>query len=168
MKRLFVIVAMTWSVITLSAQRIGAYITDTDGPFTNIRNAPKGEVIGKISTKQTVIVALENYTNGWWKLVGLPEDAEEAKDIPLAYSASGYWIHYSVVGFSTRNYGGQTLHLRQSPDAHSPIVYAFSKELQLHPVGVTDGWIKVKTSDGKYTGWIEDEWICDNPLTNCC
>ena len=117
MKRLFVIVAMTWSVITLSAQRIGAYITDTDGPFTNIRNAPKGKVIGKISTKQTVIVALENYTNGWWKLVGLPEDAEE---------------------------------------------------LQLHPVGVTDGWIKVKTSDGKYTGWIEDEWICDNPLTNCC
>jgi hypothetical protein len=29
-------------------------------------------------------------------------------------------------------------------------------------------WVKVKTIDGKYTGWIEEEWLCGNSLTNCC
>lgn len=78
------------------------------------------------------------------------------------------FINYSVVGFSTRNYGGQTLQLHASPDADSPVTFSFSEEMQLHPVGVVDGWVKVKTDDGKHSGWIQDEWICDNPLTNCC
>jgi hypothetical protein len=29
-------------------------------------------------------------------------------------------------------------------------------------------WVKVQTSDGKFTGWIEEEWLCGNALTNCC
>lgn len=29
-------------------------------------------------------------------------------------------------------------------------------------------WVKVQTYDGKYTGWIEAEWLCGNALTNCC
>lgn len=73
-----------------------------------------------------------------------------------------------VVGFDTRNYGGQTLSLRQSPDAGSKVVFSFKEEMQLHPVGMKGDWVKVKTSDGKHEGWIETEWICDNPLTNCC
>lgn len=168
MKRILVCLLMTLSVITSSAQVIGAYITDNNGDFTNVRNAPKGKVVGKISTKLVVMVALENYNDGWWKLSGLPENAEEATEIPLPASDSGYWVHYSVVGFSTRNYGGQTLQLHASPDTDSPVTFSFSEEMQLHPVGVVDGWVKVKTDDGKHTGWIQDEWICDNPLTNCC
>ncbi len=168
MKRLFFFLTLTLCVMTVSAQTIGAYVTDTKGPFTNVRNKPKGEVIGKISTKQIVMVTLKNYTNGWWQLEGLPEDAEGAKEIPLAYSATGYWLHWSVVGFDTRNYGGQTLSLRQSPDAGSKVVFSFKEEMQLHPVGMKGDWVKVKTSDGKHEGWIEAEWICDNPLTNCC
>lgn len=168
MKRLFFFLTLTLCVMTVSAQTIGAYVTDTKGPFTNVRNKPKGEVIGKISTKQIVMVTLKNYTNGWWQLEGLPEDAEGAKEIPLAYSATGYWLHWSVVGFDTRNYGGQILCLRQSPDAGSKVAFSFKEEMQLHPVGMKGDWVKVKTSDGKHEGWIEAEWICDNPLTNCC
>ncbi len=114
------------------------------------------------------MVVLENCTKGWWKLAEKPSYAEEDVDIPLQPSATGYWIHYSMVGFGTRNYGGQTLHLRKSPDDKAPITYSFSKELTLHPIGVQGDWVKVKTSDGKHSGWIEMDWICANPLTNCC
>ena len=114
------------------------------------------------------MVVLENCTKGWWKLAEKPSYAEEDVDIPLQPSATGYWIHYSTVGFGTRNYGGQTLHLRKSPDDKAPITYSFSKELTLHPIGVQGDWVKVKTSDGKHSGWIEMDWICANPLTNCC
>lgn len=167
MKRLFAILTMTLTVITVSAQSVSAFVTDDD-QYTNLRDAPKGKVVGRIDNKLTAMVVLENYTNGWWKLAGEPSYAEEDVEIPLQPSATGYWIHYSMVGFGTRNYGGQTLHLRQSPDDKAPITYSFSKELVLHPIGIKGDWIKVKTGDGKHTGWIEIEWICSNPLTNCC
>ena len=154
-KRLFAILTMTLMVMTVSAQRVVAFVTDSD-PFTNLRDAPKGKVIGKIDNKLTAMVVLENCTKGWWKLAEKPSYAEED------------WIHYSMVGFGTRNYGGQTLHLRKSPDDKAPITYSFSKELTLHPIGVQGDWVKVKTSDGKHSGWIEMDWICANPLTNCC
>jgi len=38
----------------------------------------------------------------------------------------------------------------------------------LRPMEIKDDWVKVKTIDGKYTGWIEIEWLCGNSLTNCC
>ena len=37
----------------------------------------------------------------------------------------------------------------------------------LRPVDIRGNWVKVKTIDGKHTGWIESEWLCGNPLTNC-
>lgn len=166
-KRLFAILTMTLMVMTVSAQRVVVFVTDSD-PFTNLRDAPKGKVIGKIDNKLSAMVVLENYTNGWWKLAETPSYAEDDAEIPLQPSATGYWIHYSTVGFGTRNYGGQTLHLRKSPDDKAPITYSFSKELTLHPIGVQGDWVKVKTGDGKHSGWIEMDWICANPLTNCC
>ena len=68
----------------------------------------------------------------------------------------------------TRNYGGQTLYIRQSPSASAPVVYKFKKEIQLRPMDIKGEWVKVQTTDGKYTGWIEEEWLCGNSLTNCC
>ena len=38
----------------------------------------------------------------------------------------------------------------------------------LRPMDIKGDWVKVKTIDGKYTGWIEEEWLCGNALTNCC
>ena len=49
-KRLFAILTLTLMVLTVSAQRVVAFVTDSD-PFTNLRDAPKGKVIGKIDNK---------------------------------------------------------------------------------------------------------------------
>jgi hypothetical protein len=66
-KRLFAILTMTLMVMTVSAQRVVAFVTESD-PFTNLRNAPKGKVVGKIDNKLSAMVVLENYTNVWWQL----------------------------------------------------------------------------------------------------
>ena len=167
--RKFLIVMMLWAISQgmASAQGLTAYITDDEGAYTNIRNAPKGKVVDKINTGWSVVVVLDDYQNGWWRIVGTPENAGEGVEITLAPSKTGHWIHYSVVGFSTRNYGGQQLALYSSPSSKASKVYTFTEEIILHPVGVKGDWIKVKTGDGKHTGWIEKEWICPNPLTNC-
>ena len=68
----------------------------------------------------------------------------------------------------TRNYGKQKLILRKSPNAKAAIVYSFTDEIMLRPMEIKGDWVKVKTTDGKYTGWIEIEWLCGNALTNCC
>ena len=164
-KRLFAILTLTLMVLTVSAQRVVAFVTDSD-PFTNLRDAPKGKVIGKIDNKLTAMVVLENCTKGWWKLAEEPSYAEEDVDIPLQPSATGYWIHYSCIGFFTRNYGGQRITLRSAPSSKAKAVYSLTTEETPLLMDKKGSWLKVKI--GTHIGWMEDEWWCDNPLTNCC
>ena len=113
------------------------------------------------------MIEVEKPTNGWWKIVGDDYDTGDEQGT-LKGSSTGYWIHYSVLGVGTRNYGKQKLTLRQSPNAKSAAVYSFTKEIVLRPMDIKGDWVKVKTTDGKYTGWIEMDWLCGNSLTNCC
>ena len=62
-KRLFAILTMTLMVMTVSAQRVVAFVTDSD-PFTNLRDAPKGKVIGKIDNKLSHRL-LDSLLDGW-------------------------------------------------------------------------------------------------------
>ena len=69
----------------------------------------------------------------------------------LKGSATGYWIHYSVLGMGTRNYGGQTLYIRQSPSANAPVVFKFKEEEILRPMDIKGDWVKVQT----YDDWVD-------------
>jgi hypothetical protein len=167
-KKLFVLMTlMAWLSVGVNAQSLGVYIDDNNGPYTNIRNAPKGKVIDKIPTKEIAMIGVEKPTNGWWKIIGTTYDTGDKEGV-LKPSATGHWIHYSVLGMGTRNYGGQTLYLRKNPSATAPVVYTFKDEILLRPIDIKGDWVKVQTSDGKYTGWIEEEWLCGNALTTCC
>lgn len=167
LKKFFVVLALTCVSLTGSAQRLGVYTVDDNGKFTNVRDAPKGKIVSKISTIEDAMMEVEKPTNGWWKIVGNTySTADDVKK--LKGSTTGYWIHYSVLGMGTRNYGGQRLALRKSPSAKAPAVYQFKKELTLRPIDIKGTWVKVKTLDGKHEGWIEAEWLCGNALTNCC
>lgn len=167
-KKLFVLLTlMTWLSVGVSAQSLGVFTYDNSGKFTNVRNAPKGKVVDKIPTEVCAMIGVEKPTNGWWKIIGDTYDTGDDEGT-LKGSTTGYWIHYSVLAMGTRNYGGQTLYIRQSPSASAPVVYKFKKEIQLRPMDIKGEWVKVQTTDGKYTGWIEAEWLCGNSLTNCC
>lgn len=169
MKKLVVMLFVMLSTISTSlhAQTLGVFTMDNNGKFTNVRNSPNGKIVGRIPTDVSAMIGVEKPTKGWWKIVGNDYYTGDEKGV-LKGSTSGYWIHYSVLAMGTRNYGGQTLVLRQSPDAKSSKVYQFSKEIMLRPMEIKGDWVKVQTCDGKYTGWIEEEWLCGNSLTNCC
>jgi len=167
-KKLFVLLTlMTWLSVSANAQSLGVFTYDNNGKFTNVRNAPKGKVVDKIPTEVCAMISVEKPTNGWWKMVDNSYDTGDNEGT-LKGSTTGYWIHYSVLAMGTRNYGGQTLYIRQSPSASAPVVYKFKKEIQLRPMDIKGEWVKVQTFDGKFTGWIEAEWLCGNSLTNCC
>ena len=167
-KKLFVLLMMmTCLSVGVSAQSLGVFTYDNSGKFTNVRNAPKGKVVDKIPTEVCAMIGVEKPTNGWWKIIGDTYDTGDDEGT-LKGSTTGYWIHYSVLAMGTRNYGGQTLYIRQSPSASAPVVYKFKKEIQLRPMDIKGEWVKVQTFDGKFTGWIEAEWLCGNSLTNCC
>ena len=65
-KKFFVLFAlMTWLSVSVSAQGLGVFIADNNGPYTNIRNAPKGKIVDKIPTSETAMLGVEKPTNGW-------------------------------------------------------------------------------------------------------
>lgn len=155
----------------MNAQTLSVYIHDNVGKFTNVRQQPNGKVADRIPVNASAMLEVETPKNGWWRIVGncydgiLKDDFEVVK---LKGSKTGYWLHYSCIGVSTRNYGGQHLFLRNSPTAKARVVYTIKEETVLRPVEIKGDWVKVKTVDGKATGWIEREWLCGNSVTNCC
>ena len=48
-----------------------AYINDSDGEYTNIRNAPSGKVILQLPTGRVYLINLSDFQKGWWKIDGL-------------------------------------------------------------------------------------------------
>ena len=170
MKRIFLLWAFALVCLMGNAQSLSVYISDSNGEFTNVRNAPGGKVVAKIPTSKIVMLEVTSPQNGWWQIDGgtVNYTGDDDEEVTLKGSSTGYWIHHSVIAVGTRNYGGETLHLRKSPDNKSAAVFSFKEEMQLRPLEVRGDWVKVKTADGKHTGWIESEWLCDNPLTNCC
>lgn len=164
-KTLLTIVMLFGCMLVGHAQELGVFISDGNGD-TNVRNAPKGAVVGKFTHDDAWSMIVEAPQNGWWRIQ--PDSyADPEGDAPkFKASKNGYWIHYSVIGVGTRNYGGQRLSLRKSPSDKAAVVYSFTEELVLHPMDIKGDWVKVKV--GNHEGWIEQEWLCDNPLTNCC
>lgn len=165
MKKISLLIVMIAATMGVVAQNsVSAWISDSDS-FTNIRCAPHGAVAMALPDTCTYMVGLTNPRDGWWQVEWI-EAAEEAVEIELAGSTTGkYWIHHSVVGTSTRNYGNQRWCLRATPSKNGKPVYWFTEELVVNPIEVKGDWVKVKR--GKHTGWIEDVGLCSNPLTTC-
>lgn len=152
---------------------IGCYISDPDrSGVTNVRATPGGKIIAKIDRKRPagqdeddwddvdLTLMVFNPQNGWWQILGYYVGGVKIEDEA--------WIHYSVLGMHTRNYGGQKLKLYASPSEDAKVVATIKEAAaDVRPLDVTaDGsWVKVKSKAG--TGWIQSEWLCDNPLTNC-
>ena len=135
---------------------------------TNVRSTPGGSVVLQLPCDCSYIAMVCSPRNGWWRLVQA-ENAEEGIEVSLAGSPSRqYSVHGTVLGLSSRNYGGERLVLRAEPNDKAKPVYSFTDEITLIPVDVKGDWVKVSTPDGKHTGWIEVEQLCANPLTNCC
>ena len=155
--------------ICASAQ-IGAYVLDNVGEYTNIRNAPRGKVVKRLTREYSymIMMRVRNVRDGWWEIVpNTLVTADDGMMVNLDNVEGPCYIHYSVIALDTRNYGGQRLCLRKSPSKDGAVTFSFLDEISVRPIGVRGGWVKVQTTDRKHTGWIEYKWLCPNPLTDC-
>ena len=175
-KRILLTMMFALCAILGRAQSVDVFIYDSDGPFSNVRNKPNGKIVDKIPVNASASLLVEKVSNGWWRIVGdtynrlrdeIDEDGEEWEDVMLKGSTTGYWIHYSVIGTGTRNYGNEKLPLRSQPSKRASISYTLTGDQVVRPIDVQGDWVKVKTLDGKGVGWVEDEWLCSNPVTTC-
>ena len=109
---------------------IDVYLADNDGPMTNLRDAPRGKVIKQLPNGVYTLCLGEN-RNGWWKIVDFWDMEEESEDgNPVILDPEKeYWVHYSVVGTGTRNYGGERWCLRAKPSEKSKATYYFKDEI---------------------------------------
>ena len=157
--------------MTLYAQTdVGAYICDKSGTPTNVRNAPNGKVVYQLpDVDGGYVVSLIEVKNNWWKIepvVWVYGDDEE--DIELKGSNTGYWLHYSVLQFNIAGDPTDVLRATPSPKGKPLKLGAtYLLEVGLRPLEIRGEWIKVITSDKRYTGWMPIDRICDNPLTTC-
>ncbi|MFH2094919.1 MAG: SH3 domain-containing protein [Bacteroidota bacterium] len=144
-----------------------AYINDPYGNTpTNIRETPGGEVIYELPAGNDYILYIVAKSGKWFKVTEV-----DAIDEIIKLPGNSGWLHGSVIGFGTRNYGNEPISLYSKPDKNSEVVTVIKQESFVSLLDVDGDWVKVawKNENGfEFQGWIEQSWLCGNPLTNCC
>ena len=168
MRKLIVTTLLLIAALAAFGQdEVYAYIIDASNTPTNVRNAPNGKVVERLSQDESYVVTLREVKNKWWRVDSeVLVEGDDAREIYLKGSKTGYWLHYSVLEFSVA--GDPTDCLRTSPSHKAKAVkMSPSTELSFHPLAINGQWVKVVTSDGRSTGWMHRDKICSNPLTTC-
>lgn len=174
-KALLTTIMMVMTVLCFAQPKARAYIFDVDesGP-PNVRNAPNGAVVQRLPNDYEggFVVALLEVKNNWWRIN--PEvdiytsDAELADNMLLEGSKSGYWVHYSVLAFGIS--GEKENVVRKGPSMKAKplkIKESYWNKNELRPLEIRGDWIKVITTDKRYTGWMPIDRICYNPIIRC-
>ena len=145
------------------------YVSDPSGSPTNVRSAPGGAMAGTLAADGEYIVRLSRCEKGWCRAIAI--DTVDQGPVQIQNPGGELWLHTSVLAFSTRNYGGQTLALRPAPDKQAAPLFSFTDEQTLRPLDFRAAdetlWVQAETSDKKHQGWLEAEWVCGNPVTTC-
>ena len=109
------------------------------------------------------------------------EDPFEGQPYPV--------VHHPQLSFSTRNYGGETIHFYAAPDNNEILCSTDYKEISLDVVAadLKTRRLLVQTNpkdwcwgepedewDAEYRhpfvdlkGWIDEEWVCGSTVTTC-
>jgi hypothetical protein len=172
MKKYIITSLILFVVMSVSAQTgASAYICDNSGTPTNVRNAPNGKIVKKLpDIDGGYVVSLLEVRNKWWRIDPVIDvyGGEENEYVQLNGSKTGYWVHYSVLQFGIA--GDHENVLRETPSPKGKplkVAPSYLHEVGLCPLEIRGEWIKVITSDNRYTGWMPIDKICDNPLTTC-
>lgn len=147
-----------------SSFALHVYLRDPDKSGTNIRKSPGGEILTKLIVDDKnfeYFLTLTEEKNGWYKIKGPIGSIENDVNLP----DNEGWIHGSVLAVDTRNYGGQTIELIDNLEEGKVVGKIETESYELRIKGVCWDWIKVEYNG--VIGWLESDWLCGNPLTNC-
>lgn len=151
---------------------ISAYIEDTDGEFTNIRNAPSGKIILRLPTNRVYLVTLIDFQKGWWRISQLVHINKNDEEVPYDIPANvEYWIHTSCVNSGIKGDGTLSFTLLSEPKEGSSPVKKYPAGIQpsIHKildVSPSKYYLKVKLDDGN-VGWIPANIVCYSYFSVC-
>jgi SH3-like domain-containing protein len=146
-----------------SSCNISAYVTDKDRNGLNVRKGAGTNFspIGKIAYSDDGIIVqiVGSSANGWLKIT-----SAETTEGKVLFRGSG-WVSGRMLGTSTTGYDGRFLTLYKLPNAKSGAVTEVPPETVVTLAGCSGGWIKVTYKS--FTGWLDEDSQCGNPVTNC-
>ncbi|MBN2776194.1 MAG: hypothetical protein JXR36_01035 [Bacteroidales bacterium] len=152
---------------TLELINLTVYLCDPDDSgVTNLRSNPNGKILKSLEHDYDYIINLDAQQNGWFRIESI-EGIDTRIDVPK----SELWIHHSVVGVDSKNYGNQTLNLYLLADSDSDVCGQITQETTLRVTKLAGDFAFVffhNANGEKISGWIKKEWLCGNPVTNCC
>jgi hypothetical protein len=131
---------------------VSAYLDDPDESGTNVRETPRGKIMGKLQYEEDCLCRVVNFI--------------ESKDGWMLLEEGG-WVFGKLFSIDTRNYApGEKVALREYPTEGSRILAEFDREMTFQVKDCCGEWLMVVDKEGN-SGWLEKEMICANPLTNC-
>lgn len=143
-----------------------AYIDDPDDAPTNMRDTPNGKVIQKLPQGEDYMFNIIAQRDGWFQITDLISFSEE-----IEIQKTSGWIHASVVGASTRFCCDEGVPLYKYPDASDEFYIdqiPFERSIKIKELYADYAFVTFKSeSEKSLEGWINQEWICGNPVTTC-
>ena len=140
---------------------VEAYVIDKDPKGLNIRDfAEKGKVIGVIpfDGDGTIVHIISTNNKGWLQI-----DRAETVEGKVVFDKKG-WVAANLLGTSTTGYGGQGVELNGSKTGVKVVTF-IPPETEVRMFSCDAKRVQIKYE--KYTGWLEPELACPNPVTNC-
>jgi SH3-like domain-containing protein len=105
------------------------------------------------------LMYLSEAKKGWFKVEKI-----SGMEGDVAIKGSEAWVHGSVLGVGTINYGGETLELLDAPKS-GKVVERIKEEATLKLKDMQGDWVKVEYKG--VSGWIHRDSLCGSSLTNC-
>jgi SH3-like domain-containing protein len=150
--------------VDCSSSRLVVSWDDPDQSGTNIRNSPGGKVIAKINPSDFpdgCMLEIVEAVNGWLRIKGTLHSPENDINLP---NNEG-WIHNSVISVGTRNYGGQTIQILDSPKNGNSVGKITKESYGLRVLDLCGAWVKINHKGT--IGWVSSDWLCGVPWTTC-
>ncbi|MCP4458775.1 MAG: hypothetical protein GY816_12240 [Cytophagales bacterium] len=148
-------------------KKLQAFVSDPDTEPTNVRAEPGGEIVSKLPQENGYEVSISGVSDGWFLVSGIwsPDNDDGSYD-----EIRGF-IHGSVLGMDTRNYGAEEIYLYAIADDDSETVVTIESEVRvtLKNTNSDGSWLQVRwIHDGKTdVGWIHRDMLCGSMVTNC-
>lgn len=151
-----------------------AYIENVEGKFTNICDAPEGNVILRLSAKELYTIRLSDYKNGWWKIDDINlVNYEKGGEYPLTIpSNTDYWIHTTNINSEIQGDGNCPFNLLTKPENGASVIISYptgespSIIENILKLSTNKLFVQIRLNDG-YIGWVPISIICYNAFTTC-
>jgi SH3-like domain-containing protein len=154
-------------VAALTPCRVEAYVVDPDPKGLNVRYGPGKEfgVKTRLLAKNGTIVSIKGAKGSWLMI----DEAFEVDAVDESKGLQGKgWVYASMLALTTRYVGPDkkpAVRLFKEPNQSSALIARLPKETQVKLVGCRGDWVQVQYKN--FTGWLDAESQCGNPVTTC-